>query len=133
MDIFFQDPSEVPLPPQDTRIQSLRIEPYPDGQRVRVYIEVTPFLQRPNLDLLIQNPSGEEAAQANIIESMVRHIELTMHLRRSQPGKYTLTAALYYRDPIPEPQGSEPEPPVLPEARIVDKRQADFEIGAPST
>ena len=55
MDIFFQDPTEVPLPPNEVRIRALRAETYPDGQRVRVYLEVDPSQQRPSADLAIRD------------------------------------------------------------------------------
>jgi hypothetical protein len=51
MDIFFADPSEVPLPPNEVRIRELNVEPWPDGNRLRVYLEVDPFQKRPNADL----------------------------------------------------------------------------------
>ena len=66
MDIFFQDPSEIPLPPEEVRIREVRAEPWPDGQRVRVYLEVDPFQQRPNADVKITDAAGEEEAQASI-------------------------------------------------------------------
>ena len=42
MDIFFQDPTDIPLPPEEVRIRELTAEPWPDGRRVRVYVELTP-------------------------------------------------------------------------------------------
>ena len=41
MDIFFQDPGAIPLPPDDVKIVELRAEPWPDNRRVKVYLERT--------------------------------------------------------------------------------------------
>ncbi len=134
MDIFFQDPSVVPLPPDEVRIRGLRAEPYPDGLRVRISIELDPFQKRPNLDLAITGSAGEEVAQVSIIETMLRKLELTMHLRRppashpagdqAVPATYTLTASLFYAAPVSE------EDPHLPEKTVVDEARTVFEIPA---
>ena len=58
MDIFFRDPSEIPLPPDEVRIRVLHADPYPDGQRVRIHLEVDPFQRRPNADVRITNAPG---------------------------------------------------------------------------
>jgi hypothetical protein len=105
MDIFFQDPNEIPLPPDEVRIRELRADPWPDGRRVRIYLEVDPFQKRPNADIYIENSEGDGVAQASIIESMNRKIELTMHLHGSQMGgRFRVTATLYYTEPIQEPK-----------------------------
>lgn len=96
MDIFFADPSEVPLPPAEVRIRQLTADPSPDGRRVRVYFEVDPFQKRPNAELFIVDDDGNEAASVSIIESMSRRMELTMHLRHAHTGKYILKAMLFY-------------------------------------
>ena len=97
MDIFFSDPSEVPLPTDEIRIRKLRVEPYPDGRRVRVYIEVDPFQKRPSAELSITNQEGVEIASASIVESMTRKMEIVMHLRENQPqGSYIIHALLFF-------------------------------------
>jgi len=96
MDIFFADPSEVPLPPAEVRIRQLKAEPSPDGRRVRVYFEVDPFQKRPNAELFIIDDNENEAASVSIIESMNRRMELTMHLRNVRTGRYILKAVLFY-------------------------------------
>lgn len=130
MDIFLQDPNEIPLPPADVRIESLTAEPYPDGRRVRVALSVTPFQQRPTLDLTIHNAAGDLVSQASIIESMTRKIELTLHLRGPQPlGAHRLEAVLFYEKRLPAPE-DQSAPPPPPEIQLVDRRQLDFDIQA---
>jgi hypothetical protein len=95
---FFFDSSEViPLPPEEVRLTGLSAEPYPDGQRIRVTLEITPFQQRPWLEVTLFDAEDEEVASANIIEPLNWKMEFTMHIRRNEPeGKYTLKARLYY-------------------------------------
>ena len=133
MDIFFQDPSEVPLPPEEVRIRQVRAEPWPDGRRVRVTLEVDPFQRRPNADLSITNPQGEQVAQASVIEPMGRKMELTMHLREPQPaGLYTLLVVLFYSEPLPltEAGASDSTPLELPGRTVVDRMETEFEVVA---
>lgn len=138
MDIFFQDPTEIPLPPQEVRIRELAAEAWPDGRRVRVYLEVDPFQKRPSADLTITAQDGLEVAHASLIESMTRKIELTLHLRSAPaPGEFTLTAVLFFTQPLPEPVEPSPdtptesEIPTLPEPLVVDQRSIQFTVDAP--
>ena len=133
MDIFFADPSEVPLPPGEVRIRELNVEPWPDGQRLRVYLEVDPFQKRPNADLTLLDHDGRELSSVSIIESMTRKMELVMHLRGAVPGSFTLQALLYYAslprsvEPGELPPGDPgPEPNI--ERTVVDTRQVTFEL-----
>jgi hypothetical protein len=130
MDIFFQDPSEVPLPPEEVRIRSLRAEPWPDGQRVRVSFEVDPFQKRPNAEIRITDQQDRELASVSVIETMVRKMEFTMHLRggSQKEGEYHLAATLYYAKPIEvENQENQEEPPAQ-EIEVVDRASTTFRI-----
>lgn len=99
MDIFFQDPSEIPLPPDDVRIRELKAELWPDGRRVHVSIEVDPFQRRPSIDLSIVDPQGEEQASTSIVESMTRKIVINMHLRgQVPPGDFRVRATLFFSE-----------------------------------
>ena len=126
MDIFFQDPNAVPLPPDEVRIKTLEAKPWNDNRRVGIFLELTPFQKRPSGVLRITNPSGEEVSSVNIIESIVPRMELNMHLRgETPPGSYLLTATIYYEE--------EPENPDTPADErvhhIVDEKSAQFSIG----
>jgi hypothetical protein len=139
MDIFFADPSEVPLPPAEVRIRALSVEPWPDGKRLRVTLEVDPFQKRPNADLTVFDNQGRELSSAYIIESMTRKMELVMHLRLPVSGSCTLQAVLYFASlPDPSPLGSGsvagtagpgPDTSAIEIPRqVVDSRQVTFEI-----
>ena len=126
MDIFFQDPTAIPLPPNEVRINSLKAEPWQDNRRVRVTLEVTPFQKRPNGDVTISNPQGDEVASISIIESIVPRMEFTMHMRgETPPGEYRLSAVLFY---LLNPEGQE-APPEDSRRMVVDEKSVVFEIG----
>jgi hypothetical protein len=94
---FFDSVEANPLPPEKVRITGFTAEPYPEGQRVRVAVEMTPFQQRPWLELVMRDSDGEEVTTANIIEPLNYKLELTMHIRRSDPiGLYSLHIRLFY-------------------------------------
>jgi hypothetical protein len=79
-------------------------------------MELTPFLQRPSIELVLTGPDGQEASSVNIIEPIGWKLELTMHIRRPEPpvGMYSLSASLNF-----------------PEPGEVDRRVISFEISNP--
>jgi len=86
-------------PPQEVRITELRVEPWPDGRRVRVHLTLTPFLQSPNLSALLMDTDGRELARADIIETADDRIVFTMHIRAPQAeGTYQLSVQINYAE-----------------------------------
>src|SRR3990172_4958331 len=120
MDFFFPEDNLNRMTPQETRITSLSAEPYPDGYRLRVNIEITPFQKRPSLEVLLTDSDGNEVASSSIVEPMSWKLEFTMHIRGELKNPYTLVAKLFYPDgPAAEPQtvSFEVKPPLpKPEA-----------------
>jgi hypothetical protein len=104
MDFFFPELNPdndgvIPLPPVDMRILELKAEQVQDNgpTRLRVYIDLTAFQQRPYIDVTLLNAQGEEIATVNIIEPMSRKNVFTMHVRGPQhEGAFSLTARLFY-------------------------------------
>jgi len=134
MDINFHDPSDIPLPPDDIRIRELRVEPFPDRRRVRLFIEITPFQQKPNCEIKIFTQSGSEAASLSIIEAIDYKMQLTVHLKdESIYGEYVAFMEVYYFEPGQSDQAPEPvrdsEIHQLPDrVKPVDQRQVAFLI-----
>lgn len=135
MDIYFQDPSDIPLPPEEIRIRELRAEPYPDGRRVRILLEITPFQKRPNCEIQVMDQDENVVASLSIIESIDAKMDFTVHLKTDEPiGEFTVSSEIYYYED--EDTGSEPEGELhqLPsQVNIVDRRQTTFEIGSQSS
>ena len=105
MDFFLPEDHLQRATPAETRVTSLTAGPYPDGYRLRVNIEMTPFQQRPHLEVSLKGADGEEVASSSIVEPLSWKIEFTMHVRGELNNPYTLEATLFYPDgPAAEPQ-----------------------------
>ena len=93
-------PSEDGLPPMEIRLIELRAEPWPNqAQRVRIHLEITPFLERPNLQVTISRPDGTEISSIHIIETIETRMTFTMHLKGDPvKGPYCLKSSLFYPD-----------------------------------
>jgi len=105
MDFFFPEDNLTRATPEETRIKSLSAEPYPDGYRARVNIEVTPFQKRPHIEVALFDGDEKEIASTTIVEPMTWKMEFTMHIRGELKNPYTVEATLFYPDgPSAEPQ-----------------------------
>lgn len=126
MDIFFTEPGDAPVPPDEMRIRELKAEPYPDGHRIKVYLEVTPFQHRPVGELVIWNDEEQAVAFSNIVEPLENKIEITMHLRSQETaGNYRLQAKLMYREAIQPPEEEDEEAELPP---LIEVDQAEFQF-----
>lgn len=101
MDIkFFEDPLEQPRGREEVRIRQIGLYLYPDLRRLAFGIELTPFRERPSIEVNITNGEGAPAGSLNVIETMTPNFSLTMHLRDAETiNPYSLTATLYYSWP----------------------------------
>jgi hypothetical protein len=86
--MFFADEAAVPLPPREVRITEVEARPAPDRQRVALLITLTPFLEYPNLEIVLFRPDGVEERSVTVVGTMERHLALTLHIRQSMPGEY---------------------------------------------
>lgn len=94
---FFDNPTRGPVPREDVRFNRLGLYMYDDGQRVAVGFDVTPFRERPNIEVSLRNEEGKEAASLNVIEANQSNFNLTMHIRDdSASNQYEVKAILYY-------------------------------------
>jgi hypothetical protein len=98
MDFFLPEDNLQRAVPAETRITSLTAKPYPDGYRLLVNIEMTPFQQRPHLEVVLNDADHEEVASSTIVEPLGWKIEFTMHIRGDLNNPYTLEARLFYPD-----------------------------------
>ncbi|WP_299027650.1 hypothetical protein [uncultured Thermanaerothrix sp.] len=86
-------------PPAQVRFKSVRVEPWPDGRKVRVLMEIIPFQQPPNIEVSLSDSEGHEITSAHIIENVDYRLVITLHLRSAIPiSEYHLTARLTYPD-----------------------------------
>jgi hypothetical protein len=95
--IEFLESNEIPVPPEEVRFREVGVSPYPDGERVRLAVQMTPFLQRPNIEIVVVDEQGEPVASASVIENLEPSLALTLHLRPSRPGaRYEAELVLEY-------------------------------------
>jgi hypothetical protein len=114
MEITFHDANEAPQAPSDTRIIVLSAEPWPDGHRVSVQVQLTPYQQRPNLHISICDAQGQEKASVGAVHIRQTQIAFTIHLRHlDTAGQYRVVAYVAYADP---------------DLGIVDQAETTFEI-----
>lgn len=100
MNIDFFEPKDVPQPRANIQIQRIAVKPMPDGWRVKLEIDVTPFQERPSLEVRLRTATGQEVADLSIIETMHRNMEFMLHIRGvpTPVGDYVLEADLYYEN-----------------------------------
>ncbi len=120
MDFFFPEDNLERAVPEETQINSLSAQSYPDGRRLRVNLEVTPFQKRPYIEIILTNANGDEVSSTSIVEPLSWKLEFTMHIRGELNNPYTLHARLYYpegpsKEPIKysfdvEPHPDDPQP-----------------------
>lgn len=97
---YSYQPPEDGLPPKEVRILGLRAEPWPDdSHRVRVHLDLTPFLERPDIEVVLSEPDDVEIGSISIIESIDAKMTFTMHIRgESLKDTYILKASVAYTD-----------------------------------
>lgn len=95
-------PPNLPLlPPEEVRIESVRALLYPDRRRVRVEVTLTPFRERPNLEIALLSGEGRTVSSANAVAVMNFRLAFTLHLRDSKApaADFRARVTLYYDDP----------------------------------
>lgn len=130
MDIFFDNPDDPPVPPEEMAIRSLTVQPYEDGRRVAVDFEITPFKQRPNLEIDVHNQNGALTATFSVVEAIEHKMSFTLHLREETPGgEYSLSMIVFYTDlsPLEEDEGTISEI-LIENKHIVASTETKFSI-----
>lgn len=99
MQLPLVDPAEMPLPPEEVRIQSLDVTPYPDGRRMKIEVKLTPFQMSPDIDIIARDTDGKELASTSVIGSDNSDMVLTMHFKAENiPLQIAIRATVNYAD-----------------------------------
>ena len=97
MFIQIEDPSDLPRPPEEVSVRAIQVDPYPDGQRLRVTLEFTPFQEAPDLVVRVLDANETELAEVSIIGAHQPTLGLTVHLKKqSNQYPYSLDASVRY-------------------------------------
>lgn len=132
MEIYPQNPSDPPVPPQEVRIRQFQVKPWRDGRRVSVFLELTPFQQDPSGEISVIDNNGNEVANLTIIETTDTRNEFTIHLSSSATkGKYTALLNIFYPEPSQDDKPNQRAPDDYlqsPTTRfmVVDRAQSTF-------
>ena len=134
-DIFFSNIDEAPVPPAEVRIRELAAKPRRDRARIDVHFALTPFQQRPNIEVAINDSAGRQVSALSIVEAIDPVMDFTMHLREAQTGgQYTLEMLVFYADVethAPANGGQTSAGEILASAKqLVDRRLVEFEVPA---
>lgn len=113
---FYDDPVRGPKPRDEMRFNQIGIFVHEDGRRIGIGFDITPFMERPSINILVTTEMGEEAASISVIEVVETNFNLTLHLRDNEIARrYILEAVLYYNSP-----GSD--------KKIVDRISRSFDV-----
>lgn len=98
--LFLFDNDAVPQPKDKVKLVEITVTPYPEGNRVRLVIRITPFQERPNIEIYARKKDGPIVAEMSVIETMTPNLDFTLHIRGidSLTGDYIVRAELYYED-----------------------------------
>ena len=100
---FFDDPLQQPKSREDVRIKQIGLFIHDGLRRVTFGIELTPFLERPSIEMNMVNGQGEYAGSLSVIETMTPNFSLIVHFRdEALHDPYQLTAEIYYATPETE-------------------------------
>src|SRR4030065_624100 len=76
------------------------------GRGVGLSLSITPFQQRPSIEVEILDPGQQQVSLTSIVEATEPSMSLTMHIRGvARTGEYTALARLYYPPQPPVDQG----------------------------
>ena len=131
MDIFFTNPDDVPLPPEKMEIRELSAVPLGDGKRVSVRFEITPFQQRPNLEITVTNQDDLIVSSLSVVEAIENKMTFTLHLKEPKPtGSYQVVMELFYAelDKMDEDEDALIKDIVLDSKKIIATTVTSFEI-----
>ncbi len=109
MEYLFPDPEVKRMSPNNTRLLNISAELYPEGKLLQITLDMTPFQQRPYLDLVLFDSADNVVASTSVIEPAASNLELTLHLQGGAHiiandfgnitrGKYKLLTTLSYPD-----------------------------------
>lgn len=101
MDVnFFDDFSNVPKSREDVRFKQLGFYVYPDQRRIALGFDITPFLEKPSIEVNVFNNAGVLASTITVVQTLDTNFNLTLHLRDSEPASpYRVEAVLFYSAP----------------------------------
>lgn len=116
---FYDDPVWELRSREEVRFNQLGLYMHEDGRRFSVGFDITPFKERPSIQVFAADVAGKEISSMRVIETNQPNFNLTMHLPEAIEQKEVfVTAVLYYADVNARPL-------------VVDKISAELDISKP--
>lgn len=131
MDLFFTNSNDIPLPPDQVEIRQLTAKPMEDRKRVLVEFELTPFQQRPNIEITVTNQQNKPVSGFSVVEAIENKMAFTLHLREADPqGAYQVNMQVFYTTMPPLDEESEEliKDILLENKKVVATTQITFEL-----
>lgn len=90
-----------PLPPKEVHFQDLRVEPWEDKTRLKIFVNISEFLNPPNINFYIKDSKNSILSEVTLIENVDKEFVFTMHLRNYTIQKeLTMYGEIFYADDI---------------------------------
>lgn len=116
MDLFLQNNPDL-RPRDEVRLERVTASAFPDRLRVKIEVEITPFRERPNLEIALLDSVGRPVAEASAVAVMNFSVAFVLHIRGvdDPAGDYTARVQLYFDDAA-SPQDQRDAPLTIPAA-----------------
>lgn len=112
-------------------IRQLTAQPLEDRKRVQVEFELTPFQQRPNVEITVINRENKPVSGFSVVEAIENKMAFTLHLREPNPqGSYLVDMQVFYTTIPSADEDSEEliKDILLENKKIVATMQIQFEL-----
>lgn len=102
--LFLQNNDSL-RPRDEIRVERVVATPLPERRQVKVEVDITPFRERPNFEIIIRDADKNVVASSSVIASMHFKMAFNLHLRgvNDLAGTYAVQVQLYYDD-VQSPQ-----------------------------
>lgn len=92
---------ENPLPPEEVHFLDLKVEPWEDKNRLKVFVKISEFTTPPNLNFFITDENDSLISEVTLIENIDIEFVFTMHLRKnSNQQTLFLKGEIFYQEDI---------------------------------
>lgn len=97
---FYDNPIREPLPREKVCFNKIGLYMFEDGRRFSIGFDITPFAERPSIQIFVVDASGNEVASMTVVETNQSNFSFTMHLPEDHRQQdLDVTAVLFYLEP----------------------------------
>jgi hypothetical protein len=90
-----------PLPPKEVHFLELKVEPWEDKSRLKIFVKISQFSIAPNLNFFIKDKENSLLSEVTLIENIETDFVFTMHLRNYSDQKdLCIFGEIFYGDEI---------------------------------